>query len=66
LIIIDENADIASDLDDVKFVKSREIILLLFAKLFSTGSSKFSNMEIIERLTDEAIEEIARIWIQNN
>lgn len=60
---IDENAEIAPDLDDAKFVKSREAILLLLPKLFPNGSSKFQSLDIIERLIDEVVEEIAHIWI---
>jgi predicted RNA-binding Zn-ribbon protein involved in translation (DUF1610 family) len=61
---IDENAEIAQDLDDKKFVKSREAILLLLPKIFPDGSSRFSSMEVLERLIDETVEEIARIWLE--
>lgn len=60
---IDENGEIAPDLDDDKFVHSREIILRLLPKLFRDGSSKFTELAPIERLIDEVVEEIARIWI---
>lgn len=60
---IDENAEIASDLDDKKFVKSREAILLLLPKLFPSGSSKWQSLDILEFYIDETVEEIARIWV---
>lgn len=60
---IDENAEIAPDLDDDKFVYSREAILRLLPKLFHDGSARYSTLPVLERLIDETVEEIARIWI---
>ena len=64
LVEIDVNAPIAPDLPDDEFVKSREVILRLLPKLFPEKSSKWSDLEIIEHFIDEAVEEIARIWIK--
>lgn len=63
---IDENAEIAPDLDDEKFVKSREAILMLLPKLFRPGSSRFTELEYVERLIDETVEDIAHLWIGEN
>lgn len=59
---VDENARFGADLDDVKFVKSREVILLLLPKLFKKESSRWSSLEIMEHFIDEAVAEIAYIW----
>lgn len=63
---IDENAEIGTDLDDKKFVESREAILYLLPKLFRPGSSRFTDLSYVERLVDETVEEIARIWLSQN
>lgn len=60
---IDENAEIAPDLDDDKFVKSREAILRLLPRIFPKKSSRFSDLDILEHFIDETVEEIARLWI---
>lgn len=59
---IDENAEIGEDLDDRKFVKSREAILRLLPWLFPYGSSKWKSLDIMEHFIDETVEEIARMW----
>lgn len=59
---IDENAPIGIGLDDNKFIKSREAILLLLPKLFHKESARWSSLDIMEHFIDETVEEIAHIW----
>ena len=59
---IDENEDIALDLDDAKFVESREIILELFDKVVRVDGMKHWHEDVLERLIDESVEEIVRLW----
>lgn len=59
---VDENVEIGVDLPDKEFVKTREAILLLFARVFPAGSSKWSSLDIVEHLVDETVDEVARIW----
>lgn len=63
---IDENLDTTSDLDDKKFVKSREAILLLLPKLFPNQSARWSKIKIVQHFIDETVEEIARIWLDQD
>lgn len=59
----DENVVAYSELDDAKFVKSREVILELLLRLFPDGSSRWSRLSIVEHLIDQAVGEIAHVWL---
>lgn len=65
LVLPDENAVPYAELDDDKFVKSREAILRLLPQLFHDGSARWSSLEIMEHFIDETVGEIAHIWLED-
>lgn len=65
MLKVDENTPLYAELDDDKFVATREAILLLLPKLFPEGSSKWSSLAVMEHFIDDTVGEIAYIWLSN-